>query len=291
MIVAFGKGRAGNLMFQLGGITACQRYENEKLVLVGFHRLKQFFPTLDSHATLFAIPDRLEKLGRIVERVLNFFSNTMLIGRIRETYPDSTVLVRRRGLLPIALFRGGWCQSEKSISNRLLDLLYRESLDSRLSTWDGASISSTPQECFVHIRRGDFLVFPSNDFPAVLPEAWYRKQMSVIAKRYPGIVFRFFSDEIEYVANCFSDIERSVFDYVGDHCESFIAMSRCQHGILSASSYSWWAAYFAHARTGGSFIAPRYWSGWRMKRWHPYPQIQASFLQYDEVSDNTDRTQ
>lgn len=283
MIVAFGKGRAGNLMFQLGGITACQRHENEKLVLVGFHRLKQFFPTLGSHATLFAIPDRLDKLGRIVERVLNFFSNTMLIGRIRETYPDSTVLVRRRGLLPIALFRGGWSQSEKTISKRLLDLLFQESIDSPQSNGKVASSSTTPQKCFVHIRRGDYLWYPSSDFPAVLPESWYREQISFIAQRHPGIVFRFFSDDIEFVEKRFRDIERSEFDDGRDHRESFFYMSKCEHGILSASSYSWWAAYFAHSRSGGTFIAPLYWLGWRSESWYPHPQIRANFLSFRAV--------
>lgn len=40
-------------------------------------------------------------------------------------------------------------------------------------------------------------------------------------------------------------------------------MKNCDGGILSPSTYSWWAAYLSNKR--GFFLAPKYWIGHRQK--------------------------
>lgn len=68
-------------------------------------------------------------------------------------------------------------------------------------------------------------------------------------------------------------------------------MSLCDGGILSASSLSWWGAYFANDRQGrGPFVAPKYWLGHREEQWRRLgreeeqldseSKIQTSFLDY-----------
>ena len=282
MILAFGRGRSGNLMFQLGGISAFKSTLREKLVLFRFYKLKQIFPSLGDHATLLEFPERFSPLSTLLEKTLNAFASSRLIGSIEEDRHNPTVLVRKTGILPIALFRGGWCQSEQVISTPLLDILYQESVSALTGATTLSDDSNERRVCFVHVRRGDYLNFPSPEHSAALPPCWYREQILRIADQHPGILFRFFSDDIKFVKEEFHDIENSQFIEASNH-DSFHLMAAANDGILSASTYSWWAAYFAHTRSHGSFVAPYYWAGWRRKLWHPNEQVKTSFLQYQKV--------
>lgn len=282
MIVSFGSGRAGNLMFQLSGIAGARRYPQEKLVLVHFHKLLQLFPTLENQATLLAVPESFVGLGLLFEKALNLAATSRIIGSIEETRSNSAVLIRKRGLFPIALFRGGFCQSESVISTSLLDVLFGEAVKESASSATSRDDSDESRVCFVHVRRGDYLNFPSPEYSAALPSCWYREQIAQMAEQDPGIVFQFFSDDMEFVKEEFRDIPKSEFVDAENH-ESFLLMASADHGILSASSYSWWAAYFAHNRSNGIFVAPLFWVGWRLGEWQPNERINTSFLQYKEV--------
>ena len=48
-------------------------------------------------------------------------------------------------------------------------------------------------------------------------------------------------------------------------------MSLCSYGILSASSFAWWGAFYAkiYNKKRNYFIAPKYWIGHRSKKWLP----------------------
>ena len=52
-----------------------------------------------------------------------------------------------------------------------------------------------------------------------------------------------------------------------------IIMSYCLHGILSASSFAWWGAFFIKSKninkTPSYFIAPKFWAGHRLKKFYP----------------------
>ena len=282
MILALGRGRAGNLMFQLGGISALRANPDEKLVLVNFLKLRQIFPSLQQQAFLFETPERHARWAIYLEKTLKLLASLRVVGSVRETYPDSTVLVRKRGFFPLTLFEGGWCQSESAISTTLLRRLYEESLPESVKNPTNAILVGQKRICFVHIRRGDYLIYPSPEHPAALPPCWYREQISRITTKHPGILIRFYSDDMEYAKREFRDVENSEF-VEASASEAFFQMSLADDGILSPSTYSWWAAYFAHSRTGGTFVAPHFWTGWSLNRWYPYKQIRASFLKYEKV--------
>lgn len=270
-------------MFQLGGISGTRTSPQEKLVLVHFHKLSQLFPTLRNHATLVAVPGKFARLAQLLEKALNLAATSKIIGSIEKSFPGSTVLVRKKGVLPLALFRGGWCQSEKTIDTLLLDKLYRESVSASTEFLTQRVVSEFGRVCFVHVRRGDYLSFPSPEHSAALPPSWYREQISRIAEENPGIRFQFFSDELDFVREEFRDVAKSEF-VDADNYDSFLLMAASDHGILSASTYSWWAAYFAHNRSHGTFVAPHFWWGWRLKQWLPDEEIRTSFLQYERVN-------
>jgi hypothetical protein len=95
-------------------------------------------------------------------------------------------------------------------------------------------------------------------------------------------VFVVCSDDVEYAQALFARVPDAVVAS-GSDVDDFAMMTYCGAGILSASSYSWWAAYFASRRhADGRFLAPEFWIGHARGEWFP-PGIQSSFLEYLSV--------
>jgi hypothetical protein len=135
---------------------------------------------------------------------------------------------------------------------------------------------------FIHIRRGDYLYWPSIDSPAALPLCWYQKNMNLFRKKLQNPLFVVFTDDFLYVKEHFSSVRDVVVSELND-VDDLKLMAKCQHGILSASSYAWWAAYIAkNGNPSGMFIAPLYWAGHKKLRWFP-PYMKSHWLQYVEV--------
>ena len=63
---------------------------------------------------------------------------------------------------------------------------------------------------------------------------------------------------------------------------NFYIMKNCDGGILSPSTFAWWAAYFSQKKI---FYAPEYWHGHRKKKFHPQG-FKTSFLNYKAVNKN-----
>ena len=118
--------------------------------------------------------------------------------------------------------------------------------------------------CFVHIRMGDYSSFIVGGGPVEIPVSWYEEQMAVLRKSHPGIAFRVYSDEPAKVRERLS-IQADTELIEADTNQSFVGMARCGMGILSASTFSWWAAAVAHsAGASGPFVAPAGWENWRL---------------------------
>lgn len=136
---------------------------------------------------------------------------------------------------------------------------------------------------FVHIRRGDYVSWPSKEHPAILPASYYRKCLKIVQAKIPNSFFIFTSDDPFYIKDVFGDLENSSYISQGSSYEDFALMTQCQGGILSASSFAWWAAYLARFHNGdGIFLAPKHWCGHRLGYWYPV-FIKSSFLNYVEV--------
>jgi hypothetical protein len=132
---------------------------------------------------------------------------------------------------------------------------------------------------FVHIRRGDYLFWPSRDFPAAIEVGWYLVQMEYFRYKYPQIQFIVFTDDKEYSFKLFADAKDVIISFE-DEIVDFVIMAKCNHGILSASTFSWWTAYMAKiSNPTGEFIAPKYWIGYNKREWSP-PWIESNWLRY-----------
>ena len=96
-------------------------------------------------------------------------------------------------------------------------------------------------------------------------------------------MFLIFSDDINFIKNNLQNKQDCLFIENNNSLLDFTIMSNCNGGILSASSFSWMAAYIIYKKNiNAKLIAPKFWIGHRRRNWHP-EFIQSTFLEYEEV--------
>lgn len=133
---------------------------------------------------------------------------------------------------------------------------------------------------FVHFRRGDYLQYPSKEFPAVLDISWYERTMKLMKKNLSNPIFILMSEDQHYLKNIFRNSRSIVISNNKLEIDLSI-MSLCSAGILSPSSFSWWGAFYAKIfnKSNNFFIAPKYWIGHRIKKWKP-ENFYAQWIKY-----------
>lgn len=278
MIVFLESGRLGNQLFQYAALRSIAT--NESLVLLGFDDLRCAFEGLEASFPLRSDSKTFRACQRVNSIVGDLLIRSHLFGLIRENPTTSAPFVTEGTVNRLKFAPTAYFQSENAFDPAVMSpLRIKPNLALAASQFIDEVRAAGNRPVFVHIRRGDYLHFPCTEFPAVLPEEWYRQRIAQIRSEWPDAYFVFFSDDLQYARDVFGDVSDGCA-HDADPATTFAIMCACDGGILSASSFAWWAAYFA-SREGatGRFLAPRYWVGHRRQHWHP-PSIQSSFLTY-----------
>lgn len=115
----------------------------------------------------------------------------------------------------------------------------------------------------IHMRRSDSRT-DEELYEGICTEKYYEGAVRFIQKKYPDAVFYIFSNEPKWVKGwVYNLIENQITDEmtqqeIDDMCDKFVMMednteytayldmqlvTRCQHHIISNSSFSWWGAW------------------------------------------------
>jgi hypothetical protein len=97
----------------------------------------------------------------------------------------------------------------------------------------------------IHIRRGDYVDNPNY---VLLPPIYYIKALIDNFPDWKDYGIMIFSDDIPYCRVHFGCLENVYFAEGNSDIEDLILMSRCDHFIISNSSYSWWSAYLGEKK-------------------------------------------
>ena len=268
MIIARSAGRLGNQLFVYAALRKLNT-QRETLVLVGFDDLIQNFPEVLADSRHIPLPRKHWWRWDLSEKILKSLGFLRLASFITLNSAERR-LVTSRGILPLALFNGGWCQDENLIDPDIFHTLIHTGDSHPLAEKTGREsamlVSSNDPVFFIHIRRGDYLTWPTPEFPAALPESWYQEAMDKIYETQPGAHFFVFSDDDDY-AEKFARGRSNAEAITASPRQTLTMMSRCTGGIMSASSFSWWGAQLASRQSKGPFIAPLHWITWGEQRW------------------------
>jgi len=268
MILFFGQGRLGNQLFQYAFIRSLAE-QRERIVSCNFRELVELFGPLHG---LTDVRNRLLRrvLTRLGGPLLALLAKTGLITSYRvDTYvkngytvPDITWR-KKQGLFPLTYVHPCFAQSESFFRKEIVDQMkIKQLFEDKADAW----LASLPAGCnkvFVHVRRGDYARFAVLGKPDVtLPEAYYRDAIRWFEKHIVNPFYVFLTDDPGYVAATFGDIANKA---ISDNpmFVDFAIMTRCEYGIISNSSFSWWGGYMMKGRK--KVFAPGYWLGWKSK--------------------------
>lgn len=112
-----------------------------------------------------------------------------------------------------------------------------------------------PNSCFIHIRRGDYLL--DENLGNICDLSYYMKCVEQIKERVHIDTFFIFSDDIPW---CKKELKLKNCIYVSGNPSyvDLMLMSNCRHAIISNSTFSWWGAYLR--KNPGLTFCPKVWN-------------------------------
>ena len=281
MILFPENGRLGNQLFQYCGLQTF--FPDHRLVLFGFEDLK----SVCSNPAAIFIPKRFFSsvhLYKIFCKALFLLSRLRIFSQISEDlYSEKYNLIVRKGLfttiyVPVnVFFQHSDVFSRFSNLPSLCPTLFETAI-LWLSSNGLDPVSDTL--VFVHIRRGDYLTWPSVKSPAALGLKWYLTAVEELKQSFSNCSFVLMGDDVLYLEDIASLIPNCLVSYNLPQID-FALMILCRHGILSASSFAWWGAKYAsnNYQSSSVYLAPKYWIGHRGKSWNP-TCMKSSHLSY-----------
>jgi hypothetical protein len=276
VVVVPAGGRLGNQVFQYAALRAA--LPEDPLLLVDFDEFDR---------TFIAPRTRAFRSERIADRIVLSFLHRVGrlpgvgLGEIRQAHDTNLPAWTRDGRIVTSLgyYQAGAPQTLAAAQQ----LRFRSEVVAGAETVlpDGPGPIA-----FVHLRRGDYLTWPSEDGPAALPDAWYVDGIRRVRAVHPGIRFVVVSDDPTYASEVLvpaAGLPDTTRVSRASSSVDLAVMARCDAGILSASTLSWWGGAMAAAAGGpGPFLAPERWLGFRGTERYPHA-IGADFLTFVEV--------
>lgn len=99
-----------------------------------------------------------------------------------------------------------------------------------------------PNTCSVHIRRGDYLLYPTKH--PVITEEYLDRAIRCMEGNFKAALYIFFTDDIEWTKKYVSGKKITYLISEGKTpLEDLRLMANCSHQIISNSTFSWWGAY------------------------------------------------
>jgi len=233
----------GNQLFQYAALKKLTK-ENETLVLFGFDRLQQLVEELDAIVLNHRLPGFLQIWLALFHKFLRLLARCRLINSIYEEKSLQPKVIHQAGLLSrLTLVQVSFFQNEALISHPAMEKLQlKAELMPKILLFFKQNIQDkTP--IFVHVRRRDYLDWPRRSIPAVLPASYYQECIEQMRTRFDQPFFIFTSDDPFYVYDVFGQLVDAMVS-TGSATVDFALMCQCEGGILSASSFAWWAAFW-----------------------------------------------
>lgn len=275
MIIAFKNGRLGNQILQYEGLRAC--FPSDRLCLFDFNELNSI---LDAVNAIMIFPKKNWKWFRgyaLIRHVIRILAAIKLIGEINECVSNGEYCVKKKNGLVRNVFLLNECffQNKSITDNIERRICLKPYVICAASKWIELNIEnhSAKELVFLHIRRGDYLIWPDHDAPAALDFSWYETAIQKVKSTVRDPVFIVVTDDKLYAHDLFRDFD-DVYISDNDMYTDFSLMAKCSHGILSCSTFAWAAAWISLNRSNSDiqhlYFAPKYWVGHRSKTWYPF---------------------
>lgn len=285
MIIFFGDGRLGNQLFQYSFIKSIEDKEHT-IITYCFDEILALF---DSLPNLINIQNKSSKflIRKFALPLLNFLAQTKLITSYKiDTYIENKFIVpdmtytKYNGLLPVIYIYPCFVQSETFFKQSVIRNLVIKETYVVMARKYLATIPNNYQKIFVHVRRGDYIHYSIlGKMGSTLPISYYRSRIQWYEENIDNPFFVFLTDDPEFVEYCFENVHNKAISKNSMFVD-FAIITLCEYGVMSNSSFSWWAAYMMKSRK--KVFSPKYWLGWKSEVEYP-KGITPSFAEAVEV--------
>jgi hypothetical protein len=266
MIIFFEAGRLGNQLFQYCGLKKID--PSGQIYIYGMNELKRYFCGLSITKSNRLLDYLIRRIGKKRFKIIS--EKYKLIGFIKEV-GGTYHFEKQQGFLKNVFYCDtAYFQSENLINHTISEkLTLLPKIKKNGEEIIAIKTSNAKNPIFVHIRRTDFLRFPSLEAPAVLTLDFYQYCMNFMKEKYKDPYFIIMSDDLSWAKENFSN-QADIFISSESEAIDFSIMTQCRGGILSASSFAWWGAYFSKINNpNGIFLAPKFWLGHPQQKWIP----------------------
>jgi hypothetical protein len=287
MLVFPSSGRLGNQLFQYSAARSIMT-ARQRLILVDFE---------DLDAAFTGVQAEFRSTRRAVDR-----ARLALVHRARHLVgsPIGRIIADRDQQVPVwvevgsvATVRGYFQRDLDGHEKHVGALRLRPEVTAAADAFLAQHLPDRSRRpvAFVHVRRGDYRtasVGPKGDGlswvpggpPVALPADWYRAQMTELRERLPGVRFMLVGDDPAWMSEQLADADTVVSGQ--PPAVDLALLGRCDAGVVSASSFAWWGAWFAQRQSAGPFLAPLHWLGHAVGAWWPV-RIESPRFEYRPV--------
>jgi hypothetical protein len=267
-------GRLGNQLFQYSAARTFMTAE-QRLMLVDFDDLAATFTGIDAELRSTRVARDRMRL-RVVHRARHLIGSPL--GLIVQDPATHLPMWSVPG--SVATVRGYFQRDHAGHAEHVDALRFRPEVTAAVDAFLGDRLPGRAGAplAFVHVRRGDYLThavgrkptglgWVEDGTPVALPAAWYRERMAELRDRLPGVRFVLAGDDPVWASQELSGPDTVTSDLTAP--SDLALLGRCDAGVLSASSFAWWGAWFARRHSDGPFLAPLHWLGHAVGEWWP----------------------
>lgn len=183
------------------------------------------------------------------------------------------------------VIKNGYFKSIKIIDGFFQQYIYnnnkisiKNTLIEKLKEKHNLIFSANKRLIFIHQRNTDYKEFKVYDNTVWLNDNYYKEALNQM-KIAEDIHFLIFSDDMIDLHSSLKKLKNKTLITGQNAIDDFILMSMCNGGILSNSTYSYFAAVLIDDPI--LLIAPKYWLGWKSKKWIPYGIKNPNFTYID----------
>lgn len=276
VIIIIENGQFGNQLFQFNFCLKIAKF-NEKIIFIGFDDLAQF---IKKNKYFFFFRKKNLIIKSIIKfriLIINIINKLKITKTIIQEYSNHKIY-KQKGLFNFITFVEGHFENEKFVNKNFRQYIKDSKIENDAIKFLKLFKKKNNQKIFfIQIRLKDAIVGIDKNYPSVLPLSWFIKCRNLIKKNFKNSLFIFLSDDINYLRENMKKNE--IYVKNDNPFFSFYIMKNCDGGILSPSTFAWWAAYLS---TKKKFLAPKYWHGHRKKVFRPH-DFKTSFLSYKSV--------
>lgn len=274
------QGRLGNLLFQYAKLEELTSKED---LIICFN--SEMFNTIKINRRFLKIPN-LPVVGGIINVYLNrFFDFVAMKGIIGNLTPrkikifdiyenESREVLFKNGFLKSVFQVKGYFQYGDIEPDKVeIQECFLNEVQDKFK-----GISNCDCKVAVHIRLTDYKTWSVLGKKDVsIDIKWYEQCIDEIEKRLERPEFIVFTDDPDAIKK--TNLRNKVKFFIGSSpAEDMIAISLCDHAIISPSTFAWWGAVKIKNKNK-IIMAPKYWAGFKSKMWYP-PCIKTHKFEY-----------